>query len=175
MSLHELASDSFPPTQITREVWRKPSTKEHDLDPGHSAFTLASRYQALRLWSGSTDSKTLDYQRTSSREYQRELTQWKRLEYKTQHHPTTSSMLCRMLYLNNSKNTNLIISRQDYHITQPYPLKEKQTKLQDKSHPIQSLHKPLDQTWEGRNQKKERFQPWGLGKGDLKHNKLKKN
>ena len=26
--------------------------------------------QALRLWSGSTDSKTLDYQRTNPREYQ---------------------------------------------------------------------------------------------------------
>ena len=27
--------------------------------------------QALSLWSGSTDSKTLDYQRTNPREYQR--------------------------------------------------------------------------------------------------------
>ena len=36
------------------------------------------------------------------------------------------------------------------------------------------MHKPLDQTYEGRKQKKERGQPWNLGKGDLKHNKLKK-
>ena len=117
---------SFPPTWITRKIWRKPSTKDHDLDPGYAAFTLASRYQVLRLWSGSANFKTLDYQRTNPREYQRELTQCKPLEYKTQHHPTTSSMLCRMLNLNNkNKNTNLIISRQDYHITQPYPSEEK--------------------------------------------------
>ena len=35
----------------------------------------------------------------------------------------------------------------------------KQTKTQHKSHPIQSLHKPLDQPEEGRNQKEERIQP----------------
>ena len=52
--------------------------------------------------------------------------------------------------------------------------KIKQTKIQHKSQPIWSLHKPLDQTYEGRNQKEERIQPWSLGKGDLKHNKLKK-
>ena len=31
----------------------------------------------------------------------------------------------------------------------------KQTKIQHKSHPIQSSHKPLDQPQEGRNQKEE--------------------
>ena len=52
------------------------------------------------------------------------------------------------VHLNNkqSKNTNLITSRQDYHLTQSCPSEEKQTKTQHKSHPIQSLHKPLDQT-----------------------------
>ena len=35
----------------------------------------------------------------------------------------------------------------------------KQTKNQHKSHPIWSLHKPLDQTYGGRNQKEERIQP----------------
>ena len=50
----------------------------------------------------------------------------------------------------------------------------KQTKTQDKSHPIWSLRKPLDQPYEGRKQKEERIQPWSLRKGDLKHNKLKK-
>ena len=40
--------------------------------------------------------------------------------------------------------------------------------------PVGSLDKPLDQTSEGRNQKEERIQPWSLGKGDLKYNKLKK-
>ena len=30
-------------------------------------------------------------------------------------------------------------------------------------------------TLEGRNQKEKRIQPWSLGKGDLKHNKIQKN
>ena len=139
---------------------------------------LTGRNQALSLWSGSTDSKTLDYQRINSREYQIELTQWKPLEYKTCHYPTTSSSLCRMPHLNNkqNKNTNPIISRQDYHLTQPCPSEEKQInrqqqKTQYKFHPIWSFHKPLDQPYECRNQKKERIQPWSLGKEDLKHNK----
>ena len=36
-------------------------------------------------------------------------------------------------------------------------------------------YKPLDQPYEGRNQKEERIQPQSLGKRDLKHDKLKKN
>ena len=32
----------------------------------------------------------------------------------------------------------------------------------------------MGQTYEGRNQKEERIQPWSLGKGDLKHSKVKK-
>jgi len=53
----------------------------------------------------------------------------KGLEYKTQHHPTTSSTLGNMSHLNNeqNRNTNPIISRQDYHFTQPCPSEEKQT------------------------------------------------
>ena len=43
-----------------------------------------------------------------------------------------------------------------------------------KSYPTLSLHKPLGQTYEGRNQKEERIKPCSLGKGDLKHNKFKK-
>ena len=33
----------------------------------------------------------------------------------------------------------------------------------------------MDQPQEGKNQKEERIQPWSLGKGDLKHNKIQKN
>ena len=33
-------------------------------------FSLTPKDQALSLWSGSTDSKTLDYQRTNPRRYQ---------------------------------------------------------------------------------------------------------
>ena len=41
-----------------------------------------------------------------------------------------------MLQLKNKQNvnTNPIISRQDCHLTQPYPPEEKQTKTQHKSH-----------------------------------------
>ena len=53
-------------------------------------------------------------------------------EYKAQHHPTTSSTLCRTLHLNNkqNKNSNQVISRQDYHLAQPCPSEEKQTNKQ---------------------------------------------
>jgi len=43
-----------------------------------------------------------------------------------------------------------------------------------KSHPIWSLHKPLNQPYEGRKQKKERILPWSLGKGDVKYSKFLK-
>ena len=63
--------------------------------------------QSLSLWSGSTDSKTLDYQRNKSREYQIVRTHTKETtEYKTRHHPTTSSTLCRTPHLNNKQNKN---------------------------------------------------------------------
>jgi len=45
---------------------------------------------------------------------------------------------------------------------------------QHKSYSMRSSHKTLDQPEEGRNEKEERIQPWSLGKGELKHNKLKK-
>ena len=69
----------------------------------------------------------------------------KPLENKTQHHPTTSSTLCRKPHLNNkqNKNTNPIISRQDYLLTQPYPSEEKQAN----KNPAQiSPYKKLTQT-----------------------------
>ena len=81
-------------------------------------------------WSGNTDSKTLEFQRTNPREYQIVRTHTKKpFEYKTWHYPTTSSTLCRTCQLNNkqNKNTNPIISRQDYHLTQSCPSEEKQT------------------------------------------------
>ena len=102
--------------------------------------------QALSLWSGNTGSKTLDNQRTNPREYQIMRTQRRKpLEYKTWHHPTTnSSTLCRTPHLNNkqNKNTNPPISRQDYHLSQPCPSKEKQNnsnKTQQKISPYKKL------------------------------------
>ena len=124
--------------------------------------SFLTRDQALTLWSGSTNSKTLDYQRTNHSEYQIELTQRKPLEYKTQHHPSTRRTLSVTPHLNNkqNKNTNPIISRQGYHLTQPCPSEEKQTNKNS----AQTLHyTKLTQTTgpglEGRNQKEEIIQP----------------
>ena len=89
-----------------------------------------TRDQALSICRGSTDSKSLEYQRTHPREYQKVRTHTNETTWiQTQHHPTTSRTLCRKLHLNNklNKNTNLVISRQDYHLTQPCPSEVKQT------------------------------------------------
>ena len=58
-----------------------------------------------------------------------------------------------------NKNTNSVISRQDCHLTQPCPSEEKQAnkQTQHKSHPIRSLHKPLDQTERGETKRKKEF------------------
>ena len=98
---------------------------------------------------GSADSKTLDYQRTNPREYQIVKTHTRKpLDYKTQHHPTSSSTLCRMLHLNKkqNKNTNQIISRQEYHLTQPCPSEEKQTN-ENKLSTNLPLHKAYTNHW----------------------------
>ena len=120
----------------------------YQLQTGNS---FHAKDQALSLWSGSTDSKTLDYQRTKPREYQivrthTKATTWIQNSASPNHqqHPVQNP------HLNNkqNKNKNPIISRQDYHFTQPCPTEEKQTtnqKTQQKSQPIWSLHKPLDQ------------------------------
>ena len=98
-------------------------------------------FSRQEYWSGWTNPREYQIVRTHTR---------KPVEYKTRHHPTTSSTLCRTPHLNQkqNKNTNPIISKQDYHLTQPCPSEEnqtnKQTKTQHKSHPIQSSHKSLD-------------------------------
>ena len=86
--------------------------------------------QALSLWNGCTDSTTLVYQRTNPREYQIVRTYTMEITWiQDRHHPTTSSTLCRTPHPNNkqNKNPNLVIIRQDYHLTQPCPSEEKQT------------------------------------------------
>ena len=110
-------------------------------------WTYHQRDQALSLWSGSTDSKTLDYQRINPREYQIVRTHTKETtEYKTQHHSTTSSTLCRTPHLNNkqNKNTNVIISRQDNHLTQ-FAHQRKNKQINKKS-PKLSPYMKLTQT-----------------------------
>ena len=46
-----------------------------------------------------------------------------------------------------NKNKNPIISRQDYHFTQPWPSEEEEInkQKQHKSHPMGTIHKPPDQ------------------------------
>ena len=92
--------------------------------------SFLSRHQALSLWSGSSDSKTLDYQRNNHMEYQIVRSYTKETAWiQDLASPIISSTLCRTPHQNNkqSKNTNPIISRQDYHFTQPCPSEEKQT------------------------------------------------
>ena len=148
--------------------------KDHLLQwPSHQ------RDQALSLWGGSTDSKTLRYQRTNPREYQIVRTDTKETAWiqdpatpNPQEHSvqdTSSKWQIKQKQKPNHQQTGL-----PPHSALPIRGKSNKQKTQHKSHPIQSLHKPLDQPKEGRNQKDERIQPWNLEKGDLKHNKLKK-
>ena len=123
--------------------------------------------QAQSLWSGSTDSKTLDFQRTNPRKYQIELTQRKPLKYKTRHHPTTNSILCWMPHLSNrqNKNTYPIINRQDYHLTQPCSSEEKQTNKQKLSTNL-TLYKTSTNHWtnlrraETKREKESNLEAW---------------
>ena len=129
-SPRELASRFFQglPT-ITQAGWHlgsglKPAAETSQAEPVSSPIDWD---QALSLWSGSTDSKTLDYQRTNPREYQIVRTHTKETTVtQDRHHPTTNNTLCRTPHLINkqSKNTN---SRQDCHLTQPCPSEERQT------------------------------------------------
>ena len=93
-----------------------------------------------------------------------------------------------MLHLNNkqNKNANQIISRQDYHLTQPYPSEEKQTNKQKLSTNL-TLYEAHKNHWTNlRRAETKRKKEFNLlqgknstslnssGKGDLKHNNLKK-
>ena len=73
----------------------------------------------------------------------------KPLEYKTQHHPITSSTLCKKPHLNNkqNKNTNLIISRQDYHLTQPSSSEENKQANKQKLSTNLTLYKAYTNHW----------------------------
>ena len=91
-----------------------------------------------------------------------------------QWHPvqdTASKQQTKQKYKPNHRQTGLL----------PYwalPIRGKTNKWTNKNSAQISPYKKLTQTTgptgEGRNQKEKRIQPWSLGKGDLKHNKLKK-
>ena len=74
-----------------------------------------------------------------------------------------------------NKNTSSVIRRQDYHLTQPCPSEEKQTNENSaQTSPYKKITQTTGPNIEGRKRREVRIQPWSLGKGDLKHNKLKK-
>ena len=92
--------------------------------------SFLTRDQALSLWSGSTDPKTLDDQRTNLRGYQIVRTHTKETTCiqdlaspNHQWHPVQDASSKQQT----KQNTNPVISRQDYHLTQPCPSEEKQT------------------------------------------------
>ena len=124
--------------------------------------------QILSLCSGSTDSKTIDYRRTNPGEYQTVRTHTKETTW-------IQDLASPNPHLNNkqNKNTNPIISRQDYPLTQPCPSKEKQPhkKTQHKSHHIGSLHKPRDQPRRAETKRKKEFnlEAWGKETSNIIH------
>ena len=81
-----------------------------------------------------------------------------------------------MPHLNNrqNKNTNSVIRRQDYHLTQPCPSGEKQTnKNSAEILPYTKLTQTTGPTLGGQKPKVKKNSTLKLGK-DLKHNKFKK-
>ena len=104
---------------------------------------ILMRDQALSLWSGSTDSKTLDYQRTNPRKYQIVRTPTK--ETTGIQDPASPGHQCRTPHLNNKQNkiqTQSSADRIPPHSA--FPSEEKQTKKpQHKSH----LYKAYTNHW----------------------------
>ena len=121
--------------------------------------SFLTRDQTLILWSGSSDSKTLDYQRTNPREYQIMRTQRKPLEYKTQHHPTTSSTLCRTPHLSNKRKiqTQSSVDRSTTSLSLAY--NRKTNKISAQISPYMKLTQTTGPTLGGRNQIEETIQP----------------
>ena len=86
---------------------------EHQLRVDRSTWQMEQHMQnhtkknsneALRLWSGSTDSKTPDYQKINPREYQIVKTHTKETTWiQDPARPATSSTLCRMPHPNKNK------------------------------------------------------------------------
>ena len=124
-----------------------------------SSFLI--RDQTLSLWSGSTDSKTLDYQRNNPREDQTVRTRTKEPIWiqdpaspNHQQHPVqdaSSKRQTKQKYKPNHQQTGL-----PPHSALPiWGKTNKQTKTLHKTHPIQGLHKPLNQRREETKRKKE--------------------
>ena len=111
-------------------------------------LTAGNRDQALSLWSGCTDSKTLDYQRTNPRKYQMVRTHTKETTWiqdpaspNHQYHPVhvaSSKQQTKQKYKPNHQQTGL-------PLTQSFPSEEKQTNTNKNSAQI-SPYTKLTQT-----------------------------
>ena len=148
----------------------------------------SSSWPEIKPWTFGVGALSPNYQRTNPREYQVVRTHKKETTWiKTQHHPTTSSTLCGTPHQNNkqNKNTNLVTSRQEYHLTQPSPSEEKQTITTNSTN--LTLYKAHTNPWtnlrRAETKRKKEFNLiqgknstflWSLEKGELKHNNLKK-
>ena len=134
-----------------------------------SSFLI--RDQALSFWSGSTDSKVLDYQRTNPREYQIVRTHTK----ETWQNPTTSSSLCGTPHLNNKQTKKYKPNHQQTGLAphSAWPSEEKQASKQTKKNSAQiSPYRKLTQTTRptlGRKKQK------GKKNSSLKPGEKKKN
>ena len=108
--------------------------------------SFLTRDQAPSLRSGSTDSKTIDYQRTNPRKYQIVTTHTKETTWIWD--LASPDQQYKMPHLNNkqNKNANPIISRQYYHLTQPCPTEEKWTNKQKLS-TNRTLYKVYTNHW----------------------------
>ena len=98
----------------------------------------------------------------------------------TWHHPTTSSILCRMPHLNKQTKQKYKLSHQQIELSphSALPIRgktNKQTKPQHKSHPIQSLHKHWTNLRRAETRKKKEFNLEAWEKETSNTVSLKKN
>ena len=132
--------------------------------------SFLARDQALSLWTGSTDSKTLNYQTTPNlMDYQIVRTPTKAItciqdSASPNYHPVqdassnTKQDKNSKTIMSNRITTSLSHGHQrennnnNNNQTHLFPLESKK-----KLHPTGTLHKPLYQTYKDRNQKKERI------------------
>ena len=130
-----------------------------------------ARDQALSLWSGSTNSKTLDYQRTpNSRGHQivRELPHRQPPVYKTQHHSTASGILCKTLHSNNKTKMQTQSSADSLNPT--HQIKKKNspppTRMQAKVMPYRKLSQTTGPTLPGQKPKGKKNSTLKTGKNE---------
>ena len=109
--------------------------------------SILSRDQALSLRSGTTDFKTLDYQRTNPRKYQRVRTHTKENTWKQDlASPNTTSTLYRTPHLNNKQNKNTTQSSADRITTSLSLAHQRKNKQTNKNSAQTSPYRKLLQT-----------------------------